>query len=135
MLKLPSGKIHPLVFLQNKLAQGILVMSGAHCRLLLTLKYIVQTSSIMLYKYMFKHLQKLLCVIYLMKLWYTFLIMPPDGDKPVKNNHQKLGSAGLALHYANIITQIDTLVSFIIPFSVSLSYLCLTDIISFSLIS
>ncbi|XP_059280327.1 protein PSK SIMULATOR 1-like isoform X3 [Lycium ferocissimum] len=34
-----------------------------------------------------------------------------DEERPTKNTHQRLGSAGLALHYANIITQIDTLVT------------------------
>ncbi|KAJ0805326.1 hypothetical protein HanPI659440_Chr02g0048671 [Helianthus annuus] len=34
-----------------------------------------------------------------------------DTETPVKSNRQKLGAAGLALHYANIITQIDTLVT------------------------
>ncbi|KAM0001944.1 hypothetical protein Hdeb2414_s0352g00874171 [Helianthus debilis subsp. tardiflorus] len=34
-----------------------------------------------------------------------------DTQTPVKSNRQNLGEAGLALHYANIITQIDTLVT------------------------
>ncbi|KAL8252747.1 hypothetical protein R6Q59_036440 [Mikania micrantha] len=34
-----------------------------------------------------------------------------DAQTPVRSNRQKLGAAGLALHYANIITQIDTLVT------------------------
>ncbi|GAA0186251.1 hypothetical protein LIER_33539 [Lithospermum erythrorhizon] len=34
-----------------------------------------------------------------------------DGNKSTKNSRQKLGSCGLALHYANVITQIDTLVT------------------------
>ncbi|XP_071737779.1 protein PSK SIMULATOR 1 [Rutidosis leptorrhynchoides] len=34
-----------------------------------------------------------------------------DTQTPVKGNRPKLGAAGLALHYANIVTQIDTLVT------------------------
>lgn len=59
-----------------------------------------------------------------------------DGDKPLKGSHSKLGSAGLALHYANIITQIDTLVRIYIStcnFKIVLSlcsvthFLCITN--------
>ncbi|KAI7729613.1 hypothetical protein M8C21_001594 [Ambrosia artemisiifolia] len=34
-----------------------------------------------------------------------------DIQTPVKSNREKLGAAGLALHYANVIIQIDTLVT------------------------
>lgn len=39
---------------------------------------------------------------------------PADSDTPVNgsvSDHQRLGPAGLALHYANIVMQIDALVS------------------------
>lgn len=58
-------------------------------------------------------LSEICCLINFWYMYIRFLITLADGDRPPKNNHLKLGSAGLALHYANIITQIDTLVSII----------------------
>ncbi|TYG69999.1 hypothetical protein ES288_D05G276700v1 [Gossypium darwinii] len=59
-------------------------------------------------------MEKLVDVVHLLHLEIHEAFGSAGGDKPVKasvSSHKKLGSAGLALHYANIITQIDTLVS------------------------
>ncbi|KAH9757975.1 protein PSK SIMULATOR 1 [Citrus sinensis] len=62
-----------------------------------------------------KHvMEKLVDTVHFLHLEIHEAFGSADGDRPVKgsqNSHKKLGSAGLALHYANIITQIDTLVS------------------------
>ncbi|KAM0947356.1 hypothetical protein DsansV1_C08g0085351 [Dioscorea sansibarensis] len=58
-------------------------------------------------------MEKLVDIVHFLHLDIRDAFGVADGDKPVKgpfNTHQRLGSAGLALHYANIITQIDTLV-------------------------
>ncbi|KAL7246652.1 hypothetical protein ACSBR2_001702 [Camellia fascicularis] len=56
-------------------------------------------------------MEKLVDTVHFLHLEIHNAFGSADGDKPVKNNNQKLGSAGLALHYANVITQIDTLVT------------------------
>ncbi|KAJ0235495.1 Protein PSK SIMULATOR 1 [Hirschfeldia incana] len=59
-------------------------------------------------------MEKLVDVVHFLHLEIHEAFGGADADKPANDppmNHKKLGSAGLALHYANIITQIDTLVS------------------------
>ncbi|GMH21810.1 hypothetical protein Nepgr_023653 [Nepenthes gracilis] len=59
-------------------------------------------------------MEKLVDIVHFLHLAIHEAFDTDDGDRLVKTsskNHPKLGSAGLALHYANIITQIDTLVS------------------------
>ncbi|KAG2312399.1 hypothetical protein Bca52824_023956 [Brassica carinata] len=59
-------------------------------------------------------MEKLVDVVHFLHLEIHESFGCADVDKPANDppiNHKKLGSAGLALHYANIITQIDTLVS------------------------
>ncbi|KAH8480254.1 hypothetical protein H0E87_030492 [Populus deltoides] len=58
-------------------------------------------------------MEKLVDIVHFLHLEIHEAFGSADGDRPVKSslNHKKLGPAGLALHYANIITQIDTLVS------------------------
>ncbi|GAB4844835.1 DNAJ domain protein [Ancistrocladus abbreviatus] len=59
-------------------------------------------------------MEKLVDIVHFLHLEIHESFNSSDTIRPVKTssgNHQKLGSAGLALHYANVITQIDTLVS------------------------
>ncbi|KAK9162129.1 hypothetical protein Syun_003031 [Stephania yunnanensis] len=59
-------------------------------------------------------MEKLVDIVHFLHLEIHDAFGGADAEKPVKGHpksHQKLGPAGLALHYANIITQIDTLVS------------------------
>ncbi|XP_010256310.1 PREDICTED: uncharacterized protein LOC104596728 isoform X2 [Nelumbo nucifera] len=59
-------------------------------------------------------MEKLVDIVHFLHLEIHEAFGSANSDKPVKgslNNNQRLGPAGLALHYANIITQIDTLVS------------------------
>jgi hypothetical protein len=64
-------------------------------------------------------MEKLVDVVHFLHLEIHEAFGGADPDKPANDppiNHKKLGSAGLALHYANIITQIDTLVSILFFF-------------------
>ncbi|KAG5544637.1 hypothetical protein RHGRI_017166 [Rhododendron griersonianum] len=56
-------------------------------------------------------MEKLVDIVHFFHLEIHDAFGSAAGDKPVKNYSQKLGSAGLALHYANIISQIDTIVT------------------------
>ncbi|KAL3574262.1 hypothetical protein D5086_024875 [Populus alba] len=58
-------------------------------------------------------MEKLVDIVHFLHLEIHEAFGSADGNRPVKSssNHKKLGPAGLALHYANIVTQIDTLVS------------------------
>ncbi|XP_061350028.1 protein PSK SIMULATOR 1-like isoform X2 [Gastrolobium bilobum] len=59
-------------------------------------------------------LEKLVDIVHFLHLEISNAFGSADGHKPLighTSNHQRLGPAGLALHYANIVLQIDTLVA------------------------
>ncbi|XP_040998511.1 protein PSK SIMULATOR 1-like isoform X1 [Juglans microcarpa x Juglans regia] len=59
-------------------------------------------------------MEKLVDIVHSLHLEIHDAFGSADDDKPIKgthSNHKKLGSAGLALHYASIIAHIDTIVS------------------------
>ncbi|KAK9291840.1 hypothetical protein L1049_019790 [Liquidambar formosana] len=59
-------------------------------------------------------MEKLVDIVLFLHLEIHNTFGSTDGDKPVQgslSNDQRLGPAGLSLHYANIVMQIDTLVA------------------------
>ncbi|CAA0827841.1 Protein of unknown function (DUF668 [Striga hermonthica] len=56
-------------------------------------------------------MEKLVDIVHFLHLEIHSAFGSSDGNTPAKDHHQSLGSAGLSLHYANIINQIDTLVT------------------------
>ncbi|CAA6660455.1 unnamed protein product [Spirodela intermedia] len=59
-------------------------------------------------------MEKLVDIVHVLHLEIHEAFGSADNDTPLGGSfctHQRLGSAGLALHYANVISQIDTLVS------------------------
>ncbi|CAJ2641419.1 unnamed protein product [Trifolium pratense] len=59
-------------------------------------------------------IEKLVDIVHFLHLEISNNFGSADGQKPIIGdigNHQRLGPAGLALHYANIVLQIDTLVA------------------------
>ncbi|KAL3504193.1 hypothetical protein ACH5RR_034034 [Cinchona calisaya] len=63
------------------------------------------------YKNLDEVMGKLVHIVYFLHLEILAAFSTADRYKPIKNSHQRLGSAGLALHYADIITQIDIAVT------------------------
>ncbi|KAL8133253.1 protein PSK SIMULATOR 1 [Apium graveolens] len=56
-------------------------------------------------------MEKLVDIVHYLHVEISDAFGSADEARPAKNNHLRLGPAGLALHYANIVTQIDTLVT------------------------
>ncbi|XP_047181602.1 protein PSK SIMULATOR 1-like [Vigna umbellata] len=59
-------------------------------------------------------MEKLVDIVHFLLLEISNVFRNIDSHKPLtghRSNHQRLGPAGLALHYANIVLQIDTIVS------------------------
>ncbi|KAG7037216.1 hypothetical protein SDJN02_00839, partial [Cucurbita argyrosperma subsp. argyrosperma] len=73
-----------------------------------------EVPSSVVYTSSYRVMEKLVDIVHYLYLEIHEAFGSADDEKPAKgsqNSHKKLGTAGLALHYANIVSQIDTLVS------------------------